>query len=66
MSKNRNWTEDGGNAFPDEDNSGMTLRDYFAAKAMHEIFVGGGWSEYETLVEQSYKIADAMLKERDK
>ena len=45
---------------------GMTLRDYFAAKAMHEILVQGGWSEYGNLAKEAYAVADAMIKERDK
>lgn len=47
---------------------GMTLRDYFAAKAMQgmvscefgEAFRPDNWAEY------AYKMADAMLKEREK
>ncbi len=42
------------------------LRDYFAAKAMHEILVRGGWSEYDNLAKEAYAVGDAMLKERDK
>ena len=45
---------------------GMTLRDYFAAKAMHEILVGGGWSEYDNLAKEAYGVADAMITERTK
>jgi hypothetical protein len=69
----------GGPAFPCEINlpeqattekpveyKGMTLLDYFAGKAMKEILVGGGWSEYDNLASESYKIASAMLKEREK
>ena len=42
---------------------GMTLRDYFAAKAMQV----GPVSEVDTtLAERSYAIADAMLAERAK
>lgn len=51
--------------------SGMTLRDYFAAKAMaahisrHPVDVGG--TDYpfdETMAEWAYRQADAMLKAR--
>ena len=42
---------------------GMTLRDYFAAKAMSEITWGNG---YDYAAEQAYLMADAMLKERMK
>lgn len=52
--------------------TGMSLRDYFAAKAMQGIctskdeagtLVNHG---YEWIASESYKIADAMLKERNK
>ena len=62
----------GGPAFPyvvslDRDTAeftGMTLRDYFAAKAMQ--VPGLPWVDRKGLVTQAYKVADAMLKERDK
>ena len=42
---------------------GMTLRDYFAAKAMQALIDNDGlFSEIPT---QSYKLADAMLKARE-
>jgi len=41
---------------------GMTLRDYFAAKAMLRISVN---TSYEDLAKTAYKIADAMLKARE-
>tara|TARA_R110000868_G_scaffold36463_1_gene129546 strand:- start:1600 stop:1806 length:207 start_codon:yes stop_codon:yes gene_type:complete len=49
---------------------GMTLRDYFAGKAMQSLIVTRngviGTNRYEYLVtEDSYKIADAMLKARE-
>ena len=44
-------------------NSGMTLRDYFAAKAMQALIDNDGlFSEIPT---QAYEIADAMLKARE-
>jgi len=43
--------------------SGMTLRDYFAAKAMQGILFEG-LNEAET-AENAYAIADAMLKARE-
>ena len=72
----------GGPAFPDGShnqwgnpiNRGMTLRDYFAAKAMQSLFAGA-ISEAFTLDQDincdiaariSYTMADAMLKERVK
>ena len=51
-------------AFPDEYNEGMTLRDYFAAKAMvlyepREVYV-------HKAAKRSYELADAMLEARSK
>lgn len=44
-------------------NPGMTLRDYFAAKAMQALIDNDGlFSEIPT---QAYELADAMLKARD-
>jgi hypothetical protein len=40
---------------------GMTLRDYFAAKAMADLT----WQFPESCAQQCYQIADAMLKARD-
>ena len=48
--------------------NGMTLRDYFAAKAMQGMLSAcTGWSEagIERLAKCSYMTADAMLKARD-
>lgn len=68
------WT--GGPAFPvlglqdDEDFNGMTLRDYFAAKALQgmladpQVRIGGNATA--ALVENAYEVADAMLAERAK
>lgn len=44
---------------------GMTLRDYFAAKAMQAILINQSMSKVE-IAKASYAVADAMLKERDK
>ena len=67
-------------AFPcerDEPGKGMTLRDYFAAKAMQGLFSSMGeitksWSAMardiplkDYISEYSYEIADAMLKQRE-
>jgi len=52
-------------AFPNPhrtDMTGMTLRDYFAAKAMLRTSVG---SSYEQLAKTAYEIADAMMKARE-
>ena len=55
---------------------GMTLRDYFAAKAMQGIISGGGlgfmgwhpsnWDSSKSLAKSAYEMADAMLLERAK
>ena len=46
---------------------GMTLRDYFAAKAMTGLLTAEIVGEYsnEHVAEISYRIADAMLKARE-
>lgn len=64
---------DGGPAFPVQDaekwqGHGMTLRDYFAAKAMQGMCSGGRWPDgYDRpeIAERAYLMADAMLKARD-
>jgi len=64
--------KDGGSAFPSLDKighlaKGMTLRDYFAAKAMQGMLINEFDSQSViSLSEASYQIADAMLKEREK
>ena len=65
--------DSGGPAFPGNGVPGMTLRDYFAAKAMQGLvenwrFVSGpdGKTVAERwCAEQCYKIADAMIQARD-
>lgn len=65
-------------AFPDEYQDGMTLRDYFAAKAMNGIMMYSvEWyptgkpadqislNIFEDMARDSYAIADAMLKARE-
>ena len=49
-------------------NEGMTLRDYFAAKAMQGMLAAcTGWSDayQERMAMTSYKMADEMLKRRE-
>lgn len=66
--------DNGGPAFPSHGSMGeviqhgMTLRDYFAAMAMHVLFIGhrGNPPEPEQVAEDAYVIADAMLAERSK
>lgn len=66
--------ETGGQAFPEPimdfgQSRGMTLRDYFAAKAMSSLVISGlntdAWSSYEDMAGSAYSIADAMLKARN-
>ena len=50
--------------------SGMTLRDYFAAKAMQSFlshFVEQGWDaeDFQLVAETAYSMADAMMEARD-
>jgi hypothetical protein len=59
-------------AFPcdnkSEGYSGMSLRDYFAAKAMQSVMTGDGYRMYslpEDMAQLSYLMADAMLKQRE-
>ena len=58
----------GGTAFPvnpDEMDPGMTLRDYFAARAMEALLrIGGGATGFDTVAKQAYSQADEMLKAR--
>lgn len=66
--------DDGGPAFPfpvlhgSDAPKGMTLRDYFAAKAMQGIVsaYGDPAGLSERIADQAYWIADAMIAERAK
>ena len=58
----------GGHAFPDFLHDGMTLRDYFAAKAMQALLSDGDWRADmlpKDTAHISYVVADAMLKARE-
>ena len=63
-------TDTGGPAFPQQDDAsgseGMTLRDYFAAKAMQSIIdqQDAHRGEVDNAAWMSYRMADAMLKAR--
>ena len=61
--------ETGGPAFPVAGmvGRGMTLRDYFAAKAMQGFCSGSFWGEAnnDECAVAAYEIADAMLKARE-
>jgi hypothetical protein len=54
-------------AFPTHSTNGMTLRDYFAAKAMMGLLTAEIVGEYsnEHVANISYLIADAMMKARE-
>lgn len=71
--------KDGGPAFPVPLNEGqsyqghapcdgMTLRDYFAAKAMQGFCANGpeNFEDMEQVAEQSYELADYMISQREK
>lgn len=65
--------ETGGSAFPVTAHpnggplyNGMTLRDYFAAKAMQVFLNKESLNRYGLVSEQAYLIADAMIEERNK
>ena len=56
--------DEGGSAFPNDGQHGMTLRDYFAAKALSHPYTAG-ISEVDAIARCAYFIADAMIKARD-
>lgn len=68
-----NKTNTGGSAFPigidafAEDKEGMTLRDYFAAKAMQTIlpFFANSSEDMQGVADKAYAMADLMLKARE-
>jgi|688.fasta_scaffold1095282_3 hypothetical protein len=67
MSANNN----GGPAFPDSDGQtdytgGMTLRYYFAAKAMQSQIAANLNLRGEDVAKKAYKYADAMLAQRER
>ena len=51
--------------FTDKHALSMTLRDYFAAKAM-QVFINNPETEWDQDVQDAYAVADKMLKERTK
>ena len=65
------WQIDNGETM--RGHKGMTLRDYFAAKAMQPVvddFLASGWSFAnedlsQFVAQQCYEIADAMMKARE-
>lgn len=50
------------------DQQGISLRDYFAAKAIQGICASGPGSQWsnEMLSQEAYRLADAMLAQREK
>ena len=63
-------TEHGDKVYPVDSYEGMSLRDYFAAAAMTALLrseVGKeGWATVHGVASDAYKVADAMLKAREK
>ena len=49
----------------DKNPEGMTLRDYFAAKAMQPLIVSFTVQDINWTAKQAYKIADAMMEVRN-
>lgn len=73
--------KDGGPAFPADElhdqtppyrhllaSQGMSLRDYFAAKAMQGFCANGpeNFEDMEQVAEQSYELADYMISQRER
>ena len=65
--------ETGGAAFPHVSThiarAGMTLRDYFAGQVIGELFECSsfrGSSDHSLAAEVAYRVADAMIAEREK
>jgi hypothetical protein len=56
-----NWTQMA--PYSNGYNEGMTLRDYFAAKAMQALIDNDGL--FSDIPTQAYELADAMLKARE-
>jgi hypothetical protein len=55
-------------AFPDENNYGISIRDYFAAAAMQGLLSRVGNDKinaHSVLAQRTYQIADAMLEARE-
>ena len=60
---------DGGPAFPrdhaHDGHNGLSLRDYFAAKAMQGMMAGNWNTNYDDWAKHAYRLADAMIKARE-
>ena len=48
-------------AFPQERGGGMTLREYFAAKAMQGLLSGNGYHKPEDAAKSAVNYADALI-----
>lgn len=59
------WEYDGHNNVLQYQEDGMTLRDYFAAKAMQGVLVEAGCYSAYGAAKEAYEMADAMLKARN-
>ena len=72
MTNQKQAIDDGGPAFPTtkpldswgDPNQGMTLRDYFAAKAMQGLMSSEAQASLQDFANASYRAADAMIKAR--
>jgi hypothetical protein len=53
-----------------QEHNGMDLRDYFAGQVIEGLLADGGWggdlSYFEDVAEGAYRMADAMMKAREK
>ncbi|MDK9365375.1 hypothetical protein [Lelliottia wanjuensis] len=61
------WEYDGHNNVLQYQEEGMTLRDYFAAKAMQAMLSNQEWNHWSSKqhAEHAYGVADEMLKARE-
>lgn len=61
------WEYDGHNKVLQYQEEGMTLRDYFAAKAMQAMLSNQEWNHWSSKqhAEHAYGVADEMLKARE-
>ena len=54
-------------AFPDENNHGISIRDYFAAKALQGVMACNGiYEDEKKLAQWCYEQADAMIEIRER
>ena len=60
-----NWTGQEGESMGCDASLGMTLRDYFAAKAMQGLLASEVQATSDEFATNAYAVADAMLKARE-